>query len=266
MVDFQYSRDGKRFLLSATKDGQSDIFIYTILNTKVEQLTDDVYSDLNPTFVQNDRRVVWSSNRPTDSLIRNQTSPLIFNDHYDLFAMRATEPELDSTTVLRVTNSADINEQLPEQYAPGYVAFISDRDEIRNRHLIKIDSSIAYVDTTTHYEYSFTEYAVSNYPRSILWHGYMPERDVNLDVTYQDGRFRDCTETPYQSPEELSLVPLKKTRTPQEADYQPAMDTGYPNATSDVPLYYPGVNPADFEIDIYNYRFEDARPKSGETR
>ena len=255
ILSFQYSQDGKRFLLSAHKDGQSDIFIYTILNTKVEQLTDDIYNDLYPTFVQNDRRVIWSSNRPNDTLIRNDKSTLFARDDHDLFAMRAREPEKDTTVILRVTNSAEVNELRAQQYAPGYVAFLSDRDRVQNRHLIKIDSSIAYVDTITHYSYSFEEFDMTDYGMSLLNHAYVPERDVNLDLTYLKGRYR-LFETEYLWPQDLQLQPLMSDKQREIEILKELNDTVFSGTSSDIPLYYPGVNPAEFDVNIYDYQFE----------
>lgn len=265
ILSFQYSQDGKRFLLSAHKDGQSDIFIYTILNTKVEQLTDDAYNDLYPTFVQNDRRVIWSSNRPTDSLIRNQEETRFMARGHDLFAMDAREPLKDSIAVLRVTNSPKSNEIQAREYAPGYVAFLSDHDRILNRHLIKIDSSIAYVDTITHYAYSFQEYDMTDYGMSLLDHAYMPDRDINLDLTFLDNRYR-LFETEYLWPEAIVGEPMLSDKQKEIEILKELNDTIFSGTSSDMPLYYPGVNPANFEVNIYDYEFEkaDKRPEEPE--
>ncbi|HAD96357.1 MAG TPA: hypothetical protein DCG19_03065, partial [Cryomorphaceae bacterium] len=166
ILSFSYSRDGKKFLLSATKDGQSDIFIYTILNTKIEQLTKDSYDDLEPTFFDNDKRVAFTSNRITDTLKQGEESFDFPKETYDIFAMEAEVPE-DTTVIWRMTNSDRINERKPDEYAPGYLAFVSNRSGTVNRHLIQIDSAISYVDTTTHYDYSFKEFQVTDYNRNI---------------------------------------------------------------------------------------------------
>lgn len=262
ILSFQYSQDGKRFLLSAHKDGQSDIFIYTILNTKVEQLTDDAYNDLYPTFVQNDRRVIWSSNRPSDTLIRNDQETRFMARGHDLFAMPAREPDQDTTTVLRVTDSPGINEIRSTEYAPGYVAFLSDQDRVQNRHLIQIDSSIAYVDTITHYSYSFKEFDVTDYGMSLLDHAYLPDRDLNLDLTYFDGRYR-LYETEYLPPADLNRPPLMSDKEKKIEIMKVMNDTIFSGSSSDMPLYYPGVNPAQFEVNIYDYRFESAEQPGG---
>lgn len=262
ILSLEYSRDGKRFLLSAVKDGQSDIFIYTLLNTKVEQLTDDTYSDLNPAWIQNDTKVAWSSNRPSDSVIKRNEAIDFPRRENDLFAMPAAEPLDDTTVVWRMTNSPGIDETRPKQYADGYVAFLSNRSQIVNRHLIKIDSAIAFVDTTTHYEYNFKEYAVTNFKRSLLRHAYLPERDKNLDLVLLDGRYR-LFATEYETPQELNLAPLATASTsPARPGANLQADSLADVVTGTVPLYYPGVNPAEFEVNIYDYQFEDAEDEN----
>ena len=254
ILSFEYSDDGKKFLLSAHKDGQSDIFIYTILNTKVEQLTNDMYNDLYPTFVQNDRRVIWSSNRPVDTLYQNGKTTGYMAKSHDLFAMPASEPDEDTTAILRVTRSANTNEIRAREYAPGYVAFLSDHDRVQNRHLIKIDSSIAFVDTITHYAYSFKEYDMTDYGMSLLNHAYMPDRETNLDLALIKGRYR-LYETEYLWPEDLVEEPLSAKEREIEI-LKELNDTIFSGTSSDIPLYYPGVNPAQFEVNIYDYQFE----------
>ncbi len=253
ILSFEYSEDGKRFLLSAVKNGQSDIFLYNILNTKVEQITNDSYNDLYPSFFDGNKRIVFSSNRFTDTLKQGEKSDR-FAYHHDLFAMEAKEPE-DTTVIWRMTNSPGIEELKAQEYEPGYLSFLSNRSGIQNRHLIQIDSSIAYVDTTTHYEYSFKEYRVTDLNRNLLGNVFAPERDLTLNLVYEDRRYRLLEET-YLSPEELSLRQVNSSQAGQPseaAEESEALSQDY----NDKPLYYPGVKTSDFEINIDDYRFNN---------
>ncbi len=257
VLSFQYSRDGQRFLLSAVKDGQSDIFLYTILNTKVEQLTNDSYDDLNPAFFDNDKRVAFTSNRITDTLKQGEESFAFPQETFDIFAMEAREPE-DTSVIWRMTNSMGIDEGNLAEYAPGFLAFTSNASGTLNRHLIKIDSAIAYVDTTTHYEYSFEEYKITSRNRNILGHEFVPETGYTYDRILRNNRYQ-IYETPYKSPAELSLVPLKSAVLPvEETEQKDQADQFQILSESQTPLYYPGVDPDEFEINIEDYEFDDA--------
>lgn len=54
--------------MSAVIKGQSDLFLYNIAANSYEQLTRDVYDDLEPAFLDNGKKIIFSSNRENDSL------------------------------------------------------------------------------------------------------------------------------------------------------------------------------------------------------
>ena len=64
--DMKYMLDSRTLLFSAVKNGHSDIYTYDIENEKVKQVTNDVYDDLDPSFVAfpNKNGIIFSSNRP----------------------------------------------------------------------------------------------------------------------------------------------------------------------------------------------------------
>jgi Tol biopolymer transport system component len=49
--DMKYMLTSQSLLFSAVKNGHSDIYTYEIENEKLKQVTDDVYDDLDPSFV-----------------------------------------------------------------------------------------------------------------------------------------------------------------------------------------------------------------------
>ena len=137
-----------------------------------------------------------------------------------------------------------------------------------SRNLIKIDSSIAFVDTTTHYEYSFKEYPLSRYKRSVINQAHNQELGKDFILSYNKQRYR-IYGVPHKTTEELGL--MATVAVPQEGatkpDEQKAVNTS--SKSSSVPLYYPGVKPEDFEINIEDYKFdgveEQPKPNRKET-
>ena len=49
--DMKYMLDNNTLLLSAVKNGQSDIFEYNLTTSEIDQITNDVYDDLDASFV-----------------------------------------------------------------------------------------------------------------------------------------------------------------------------------------------------------------------
>lgn len=263
ILSFKYSRDGKRFLMSAVKKNQSDIFIYTILNTKIEQLTNDSYDDFDPAFFDNEKRVVFSSNRVTDTLKRKEWYKGFPKQSFDLFAMRAKESSSDTAVIWRLTNSDGINELGSQEYQDGYLAFLSGRSGTVNRHLIKIDSAISYVDTITHYEYSFKEFQHSNYNRSLLDQSIGAEGEKDYNLILRDRRYKVYS-TEHQSASSFtgqeiiaSPVPIGIITKDSANASSESTQTELISSNDESPLYYPGNDPSTFEVDIKNYQFED---------
>lgn len=272
ILSFQYSSDGKKFLMSGMKDGQSDIFVYTILSTKIEQLTNDSYNDLHPAYIQNGKRVVFSSNRTSNVLVDNlETKDFPLKNH-DLFSMPASKPAKDTTTIWQLTQTPYIDEFYPQAYETGYVSFLTNRKGVQNQGLIQIDSSIAYVDTITHYDYDFKEYTVSNYNRNILDEVYVPEQGKTYTLVFHDRRYKiyesdllaakEITQLPEVDDAPSTNRPLVKDnqdiKSADQVEEAKTDDEEKPTiASSESPLYYPGLDPNDFEIDINNYQFED---------
>ncbi len=258
ILSFEYAKDGKRLVISASKNGQSDIFLYTILNTKVEQLTNDSYNDLLPSFFAGDSKVVWSSNRVTDTLKQKELAMKFPRSEHDLFAMEAKEPK-DTSVLMRLTNTPGIDEVKATEYANGYIGFLSNRSGTQNRHLIKIDSAIAYVDTVTHYEYLFSEYQVSNAKRNIVDVIYDAEKGNIYDMELVKKRYR-VYQSPYLSPNELGLQPVAEERQSPNPVPEQKLVEGSGN-TSQYPLFYPGPEYLNFEVNIDDYDFGTDEPE-----
>ncbi|MBX3165516.1 MAG: PD40 domain-containing protein [Bacteroidetes bacterium] len=177
---FSYSNDGKKLAMSAVKKGkgQSDVFVFTINSSSIEQLTNDIWDDNNPVFVKNSKQIVFESNRVNDTIKSSDDAQYFnkLNRNMDLFM--AEYPFNSSKVLVRVTNTPDVNETQPQAYTSRYVTFLSDKNGIYNRYLAEYDSVISFVDTTEHYRYFFATKVVSNGDRNIL------EQSINENATH----------------------------------------------------------------------------------
>lgn len=185
ILDFSYAQDGRRLLLSAVRRGKTDIYIYDVVSNTFEQLTDDIYDDHHPRFIMDDQYVVFSSNRFGDTLNVPDT----------LFQLARTtdlfwyDYKNKGKELRRLTNTPRINEEVPHEYQPGYITYLSDEGGTRNRHMVHIDSSVAYVDTTTHYQYDYDNFQVTNYPRNIIEQTGTSQSNRLGYIDFENGRY-----------------------------------------------------------------------------
>ena len=62
-TNISFAPDGERVAFSGLREGQSDIYIYNLKTHLLEQLTDDKFSDFQPSFSRDGRTIVFSSDR-----------------------------------------------------------------------------------------------------------------------------------------------------------------------------------------------------------
>ncbi len=168
ILDFSYNSKGNSFVFSAVQKGQSDIYIYHISSGSFEQITNDIWDDLNPRFINNSEKIIFSSNRISDTLkFGDDKLPNLIPETNDVFLYNFTKR---SILLRRVTKTPLANEIQPMEYGRNYISYLSDKNGIYNEFVGKLDSAISYIDTTTHYRYFTRSFPITNYSRSITEH------------------------------------------------------------------------------------------------
>ncbi len=166
VLDMSYSGDGSLLLMSAVQKGQSDIYVYNIAAGSHEQLTKDIYNDLNPRFIDGSTKVIFASNRPGDTLKFDPVvdiSKIKYNN--DIFVL---DYKSHSPILRRITNTPEVNEIQPNVWMGNYYTYLSNQNGVYNRFLARYDSVVSFIDTSTHYRYFTTSFPVTNYSRNIL--------------------------------------------------------------------------------------------------
>lgn len=146
--EMKFIYNNNNLLLSAVKNGQTDIFTYDIENEKVKQITNDVYDDLDASFVAfpNKNGIIYSSNRPTASAAGGDTS--LMKNRFNIFMVTnfaAGKPELNQITQL--TNLPFGDARYPTQYNDNHFTFLSDQSGVMNRYAGFFSTKSAGVDT-----------------------------------------------------------------------------------------------------------------------
>ncbi|HET7118527.1 MAG TPA: hypothetical protein VFI29_18680, partial [Hanamia sp.] len=133
--DMKYMINSRTLLFSAVKNGHSDIYTYDIENDKIKQITNDVYDDLDPSFVAFPHKngIIFSSNRPSADVKGGDTS--LLNNRFNIFLVTDFEtgkPELNQITQLTRLKWGDA--RYPMQYNDNHFTFVSDFNGIGNRY------------------------------------------------------------------------------------------------------------------------------------
>lgn len=145
--DVKYMNDDNTLLMSAVKNGQSDIYIFKINNEKAEQITNDVYDDLDPSFVAfpNKMGIIYSSNRPSPAAVTGDTV-LPSNYRFNIFLVDNFNKS-EFRQISQLSNMKFGNARFPTQYNSNHFTFMSDQNGIGNRYAGFFSTSRAGVDT-----------------------------------------------------------------------------------------------------------------------
>ena len=133
--DVQYANNKDILLLSAVKNGHTDIYQFNIGTQKVMQITNDVYDDLSPSLVAfpNKTGIIFTSNRPSPEA-KGGDSVLPSDNRFNVFMITdfGDKPELNQIT--KLTDLKYGNAKFPTQYNMNHFTFVSDENGIDNRY------------------------------------------------------------------------------------------------------------------------------------
>lgn len=130
---FQYLLDQNTLLLSAIKDGQTDLFTYNMSTFKVNQLTNDVYDELDPSYVGlvGKNGIIFVSNRPSANATNADT--VLPHSRFNVFLLSNWEKP-EGRVITQLTHLKSGNASFPMQYGPDYYTFVGTQNGIANRY------------------------------------------------------------------------------------------------------------------------------------
>lgn len=133
VLDASFMLDANTLVMSAVKNGHTDIFTYKIEEQKLTQITDDVYDDIDPSYITfpNKSGIVFSSNRPSPYAPSNDTI-LPSKNKYSIFMVDI----LNTTKTKQITQLSESkygNARYPMQYNNTHFTYLTDENGIGNR-------------------------------------------------------------------------------------------------------------------------------------
>ncbi len=153
--DMSYSENGQSIVISAVRDGQSDIYVLRSNGRNLEQLTDDIYDDINPVFLKNGN-IAFSSNRwiDTTGLTPRADFQGVVNN-YDIFLLTRDGKQANFQ---QLTGSI-ASELRPRATEDGNLVYIGEQNGIRSLYFLDIATGASrpltnFMQSIEDYDYS----------------------------------------------------------------------------------------------------------------
>lgn len=139
ILSYDFSSNGKNIIISASRKGQSDIFIYSIGSERTMQITNDKYDDLYPHFLKGTSSIVFSSNRVADSLELAKSKSIKAKNNLNIFKYYKKGGKKFFEQLTKEGNNI-----MAIPYDHSNIFFLSDRKGINNLYRHNIDSNETY--------------------------------------------------------------------------------------------------------------------------
>lgn len=132
-------------IISATARGISDLYLYFLKTRQGQRLTNDIYDDLDATYVQlKDRRgILFSSNRPDSLMGSPRLDTILPIGNFDLFFY---DMEKGASELVQITRTPLANERHPMAINPDYFGYLSDRSGIYNREAGRMEEYVHHYE------------------------------------------------------------------------------------------------------------------------
>ncbi|MBK8613284.1 MAG: PD40 domain-containing protein [Flavobacteriales bacterium] len=258
ILSMAYSADGQRMVFSGVREGHTDLYQYYVIGNRQEQLTDDLFDDLDPRFVDDGKGIIFSSDR-TDDTLRMEKDVTYHLAAKDIFIF---DLETRSPILQRMSRTPGFNETQPAQYDSSSYTYLSDKGGLNNRWLVTYDSAVSGIDTTVHYRYFTSEARVTDLKRGIIEQEVNMQRGRYSQLMYVDGAYRFMFGTTtdgrtVQGEDAEHPGPAKRD------DLTGGAITDDMSPVVKVAPQYPPDTTAD-AVDIRDYRFADESAAAGQ--
>jgi hypothetical protein len=190
-VDFTFNNDN--LVLSAQKNGQTDLYLYNLSSNTLKQINNTIFDDLYPKVIKlnNKENILFSSNYALSEIGNIATYKY---ENLDLFLM-----DLNGKNSTRLTESSNSNEFAIGSYDANSYTFLSDENGINNQYsgyvtnlFIDADTIILNQDTIinenykqkginspiSNFKYNIKHLAVSNNENFYIFENKLKKKNV----------------------------------------------------------------------------------------
>jgi hypothetical protein len=171
--DFAVHSEKQAMVISAIKNGKTNLYYKTQHNNSFIPLTNDIYDKKNLSF-DAFGNILYASNKPGKA---NPGLFLQFNAPYGVFMYNIGQQQ-----VTRITpDDIDVHCQSPIHLGGDQYSFLSDLNGVFNSYAVR------FTGTTTRYE---DFYLLTHYHRGILFQDVSPIKGVVAEMLFTQGKYR----------------------------------------------------------------------------
>ncbi|MBK8146217.1 MAG: hypothetical protein IPK62_15140 [Bacteroidetes bacterium] len=228
-----FMSDENSLAVTAIKKGQSDLYRLTIRNNRFEPITNDLFDDKQPIFVQNGvfTGVLFLSNR-TSNYIGEDAKSDRFNAQFNLYLY---DPSRGTNLVKLSETSTEI--KYPMQWGLDEYAYLTEEDGKQIRQIVHIEKRQTLPDT-------FSVRSFLPLEKTLVKQEYIHQSSTVVDV-YREGTELVVQRTPFEnskvaqekyiaSPEFEAAATKTKTASEKKQDAFISYRTPYDDDTSSV--------------------------------
>lgn len=240
VLSFTFTEDDDVIVMSAIKNGQSDIYEYRLKRGRINQITNDTYDDLEPNYVSGGSRkgIAFLSNRPEpytniqplpNELPTGKLRGYFYNTTTQSYELMPLTPN----------EKGDVTQIIP--YGPDNFAYLTNNNGVFNRNVVAFsrdnkNKDVAYSIPVTDGNYSILYQQYNPASKSIADAIKTPDgikvyfRKVNLPEPFGD--LKAVNRIPASLVEESFLPNTKKSViiSDQDKGYKPAKPTNKSNS------------------------------------
>lgn len=129
-----WSPDGKSIVFAGLAQGQTDLYQYDIRTKKLKQLTNDMYSEIQPNFASDGKTIAYATDKISMDRGRKNGK----------FTMNIAVLDLASGEAKQLDFFYGANNLNPEHDDDGNIYFLSDRDGFRNMYRYELKEDKIY--------------------------------------------------------------------------------------------------------------------------
>lgn len=182
VLGMTFNETDEKLIFSAIKKSQTDLYLFTLKRSKMENITNDIWDDVQPWTVSGGGRkgILFLSNRPQSNLHVPAAVNELPSGPMNLYFY---DTKTESPVLMKCSDNKNGNITQPIQYGDYNFAYLLDSNGIQNKYVVVFGRDVNNMD-------SAISVPVTNYSRSILSHQYNLASNQVADVLQIGDEYR----------------------------------------------------------------------------